>query len=326
MDVLLDDVVAGEPLPVHPVADVPFHVRPAFFALTIPEHTLVPIDVAAGYLADESCLNLLVGFHVAALVVTLSADHNAQALCLSLLSCCHDGAIALGVDGDGLFEEGVHAFLRSVLEHLRAEDWGRGEDDHVDAGVDDLLVGIEADEAFVLWHFLSTLVDETVAHVVQAVFEDIAQGNDLDVVSSIQEVDDGSAASTSTSDETYLQLWAVDGFVRKFGDIVFTLLLERCKFAAARATGKQGRSSYGSSSDSCGTGKEAAPAHGFFFHSSVSFVVIMLLRYYVISLYCYCVNRYLVKSSQTMRKPMPLMSLSHQMLFGFCGSVLSQAS
>ena len=47
VDVLLDDVIAGEPGEVEPVADLPLRVGPLGLARARPEAALVPEDLAA---------------------------------------------------------------------------------------------------------------------------------------------------------------------------------------------------------------------------------------------------------------------------------------
>jgi len=57
-----------------------------------------------------------------------------------------DQADARRVDRDGLLEEDVLARLDGRLEVQRPEARGRRQDHHVDAALDHLLVGVEADE------------------------------------------------------------------------------------------------------------------------------------------------------------------------------------
>ena len=102
VDVLLNDMVAREPLPVHPVFDHILAVVPASLTLAIPQHVLVPVDVSSCDLADHALHDFLIRLHVAALVMTLCACHNAKVLGLCLLGCCHDDAVAHGVNADWL--------------------------------------------------------------------------------------------------------------------------------------------------------------------------------------------------------------------------------
>ena len=331
VDVLLDDMVAREPFPVHPVAYVPLHVRPSCLTLTVPKHTLIPIDIAAGDVADESCLYLFVGFDVSTFVVTLCTYDNAQTLCLCLLGGCHYGTIALGIDSDRLLEERVDAFLGGVLEHPGAEDRRCGEDDHVNTGIDDFLIGIETEEASLVGDVLSPIVLQLVAQREEPVAEDIAKCHHSDAVGSIEQVVYCTAATGAAAYESYFQLLAIYGLVGEFRNVVFAFFLQRREFVAvARTAGKQGRSSHGCCTDSGSPGKEAATAHGFFFHSVVGYYY-GSYGFFIVSIVSIVPIVTIVpidyfSGSQTMRKPMPLMSLSHQMLFGFWGSVLSQAS
>ena len=83
--VLLNNMVAREPLPVHPVAYVPFHIAPSWLTVAVPKHALIPVNTSACDFTDETFLNLLEGSNVWTLVMTLCTCHHAEALGNSLL-------------------------------------------------------------------------------------------------------------------------------------------------------------------------------------------------------------------------------------------------
>ena len=51
-----------------------------------------------------------------------------------------------GIGRNGLFAEDVLVTVDAGGEMNGAEAWGRGEDDNVDAGVDEFLIGVETEE------------------------------------------------------------------------------------------------------------------------------------------------------------------------------------
>ena len=120
--------------------------------------------------------------------MTLCSADNAQPLGLCLLCGGHDEAVALGVDSDRLLKEGVDTLLGSILEMSRTEHRRSCDDDHVDTGVDDLLVGIETDEAILVSDYLVALLLKFVLKANETVFEGVSKGGDGDPVSCIKEV------------------------------------------------------------------------------------------------------------------------------------------
>ena len=137
---LLHDMVSGKPFPVHPVTEHPFHVAPACLTLAVPEHSLVPVDISSGDLADISFLYLLESLHIRALMMTLRSCHHAQALGLCLTGGGYHRAASLRIHRYRLLEETVHAFLGGIFEMLRTENRRSGQDNHVYTGIDDFPV------------------------------------------------------------------------------------------------------------------------------------------------------------------------------------------
>ena len=147
MHMLLDDMIARKPLPVHPVAKHPLHVGPALLARAIPQHRLIPVNVAARDLADHALLNPLERLDISSLMMALRAGQHAQPLGLGLLSGSHDRPVTLRIHADRLFEEAVHPFLRRILEMLGTEERRRGYDHDIDARIDHVLIRIETGKA-----------------------------------------------------------------------------------------------------------------------------------------------------------------------------------
>ena len=86
------------------------------------------------------------------LVAVAEAGDDGLVLLLGLAAGVDDRLHAGGVDGHGLLAEDVLAGLDGRLDVQRPEVRRRGQEHHVDVAVEDLLVGVEADEAVVGLH------------------------------------------------------------------------------------------------------------------------------------------------------------------------------
>ena len=89
------------------------------------------------------------GLAEAVVVAQAEARDDRQALRLRQLAALQHRADARGIDGDRLLGEDVLAGLDRGPEMQRPEVRRRAEQHHVDTAVDELLVGVEADEAVV---------------------------------------------------------------------------------------------------------------------------------------------------------------------------------
>ena len=83
-------------------------------------------------------------------MAALGPGDDGQVLGLGLLGGGQDGPDAGAVDGDGLLAEEVLAGGDGGLDVLRAEAGRGGQDHQIDARVDHLPVGVEADEAAIV--------------------------------------------------------------------------------------------------------------------------------------------------------------------------------
>ena len=79
-------------------------------------------------------------------MAALGAGDDGEVLLFGLLGEAEHLADAGPVDGDGLLAEDVLAGPDRRFEVLRAEARRRGQDHQIDAGIDHLLIGVEADE------------------------------------------------------------------------------------------------------------------------------------------------------------------------------------
>ena len=129
-------------------------------------------------------MDLLDAAEVAGLVAALQADAHLQALFVGQLVGLHEHAEAGGVGAAGLFHEDVLAGLDRRLVVRGAEARRRGQDHHVDAAVDGLLVGVQADEHAVLRNvrLFRKVLFEMAASTLGPVLEGVGEGHDFDVV------------------------------------------------------------------------------------------------------------------------------------------------
>src|SRR5262249_43633678 len=80
VDVLLDNVIAGQPIEVEPVAHHPLHIGPVGLALLDPELFLAPVTLAADHLANRAVFETLNGFEIGGHMAALRSTNNSEPL------------------------------------------------------------------------------------------------------------------------------------------------------------------------------------------------------------------------------------------------------
>ena len=224
MDVLLADVVAGEPSEEVPVAELILHFGQAgAVGRRLGRVARVPIAPHEHDIADRAVFQPLDGLEVGVLVMALESDAHLEILPPGLFGGGQDLADAGGVGGQGFFHEGVLARLDGVVEMERPEARGRGVDDHVHAAVDGPLVGVEPDEPPLRRHVDlrlqaagGALADPAAAgQVLQAclepVLEGVGHGPELDRPGGAQRLGGGPGAAVSTAEQGHLDFVAAGG-------------------------------------------------------------------------------------------------------------------
>ena len=194
-------IVAGEPGPVDPVPNHVFHVGPAGLADAVPQRALIPDGAHRSDVADRAVAYPLVDFHAGQLAAELGAGHDAQTEARCLLGGLHHGRRARDVDGDRLFHEEVLARVHDRGHVHRAEVRGRRVEHDVDARVEELLVAVEAREAFRLGDVLAALLHQA-SGLFQAILEDVGERDDLEVGPGVEEVGGGAAAAAAAADQS----------------------------------------------------------------------------------------------------------------------------
>ncbi len=114
---------------------------------TAPRPTSVPIAAYEDDLTNSTVLKAFDGLLIAEVVATIQADGDLQALPSGLFIGSQQSADTRGVAGHRLFHEHVFALSDRVFILHGPKVGVGGEDHHIDAAVDGLLVRIETDES-----------------------------------------------------------------------------------------------------------------------------------------------------------------------------------
>ena len=215
MDRLLDDVVAGEPGVVVPVALLVLHVAGALLSglSRVPDPLAVVGRLDGPDVADGALEDLLHRGASGLVVAPAEAVDDREAL-VDRVATRLDVLLEPGrVDGHRLLDEGVLALRDGVAQVHRAEVRRGRQEGHV-AGVDDVLVGVEADELGVLGdldavadgRFLQGLVAR-----LQAVAEEFAHGDEPAPFVGRQCLFGGAGPSAAAADQADLDRVAAGG-------------------------------------------------------------------------------------------------------------------
>ncbi len=209
VNVLLDDVIAGEPGVVQPVAQLVLHVAPVRLPGLVPEPALVPVRACRDDVADRAVLHALHGFQVRGMVAALRAGDDPEAFLLRELRGGDHGLVARGIDAHRLLGEHVLARLDGGLEVHRPEA-RRGCEDHVvRVAGNHLLEGVPARELAILGDrgAVAELL-QVLQAVGEAIREEVACGHEADAHGRVQRVLDRAGAATAAADDADADLVA----------------------------------------------------------------------------------------------------------------------
>ena len=122
VNVLLDDVIAAQPVEIVPVADLILHFRLARLAFADPHAVGVEIHAHELQFADSPVVNPLDQLEVFGLVAQMMSDGHGQLFLLRLFVGRHHPPHADRIGGHGLLQEDVLARLHRGLELCTAEN------------------------------------------------------------------------------------------------------------------------------------------------------------------------------------------------------------
>ena len=217
VDGLFDDVVAGEPGEIEPVADLPFHIGPFGLAGFHPECAGVVAAVGGEDVADSAVVEFGEGVAVAVVVAPAEAGDEGKIFLFCFFDGFENRADAGAINRDGFLAENMFSRRNGGLEMDGTEAGRRGEDDDVDAGVDDFLISVEADEGGYGgdFYFLAVAGFESGEGSVDVILEGIADGGKGDVFVGVEGLLGSAGAAPAAADEADLQqigAGGVDGF------------------------------------------------------------------------------------------------------------------
>ncbi len=205
--VLLDDVIAGEPGEVEPVAALPLHLRHVRQALLDPEVALVPIALGGDDLADLAVPDALHHLEIAPLVTPLRPGDDGQAFLSGQVGGRDHRANPDGIDRHGLFHEDVFPGLDGGFEMQRSESGWCGRDDEVDVGAcADLQVVVEPGESAVDRYLdaVGKVLLQPVERALDPIRDEITEGDHLDTGSRLEAVERRAGAAPAAADDANL--------------------------------------------------------------------------------------------------------------------------
>ena len=223
VNVLLHDVVAGEPGEVEPVPDLPLDIGPFGPALMHPESALVPVDLARHDVADRAVVNALHHGLIPDVVTTLRPGYDRETLLRRTLGRGDDGTDARRIHGHRLLHEDMLASLDRGREVLRAKRGRRGEQDEIHLARDHPTIGVESHEAAGVLHANLRLergifgdhAGEVLATLGDMVGEQIAERDKLDVLGGGEAVLGRAGAAAAATDQADADLLVGAGVDRQ---------------------------------------------------------------------------------------------------------------
>ena len=207
--VLFDDVIAGEPGEVQPVANLPFSVRPRRLTRVVPETTLVPEHLTAHHVADRPVVNALDGWNVFGLMSTLGADADAEPLLLGRFVTRKHRPDAGRIHRHRLLGEDVLASRNRSGEVRGPEAWRRRKDHVVNVRRQHLLIGIEPGEASLVGHLVlrcergvaGRFLGQVGTALGEAIRQQITERHDLDAIRRSHDVHRRAGAAAAAADD-----------------------------------------------------------------------------------------------------------------------------
>src|SRR4030095_355884 len=191
--VLFDNVVAGQPRKIEPVAQLPFEIAPLGLAILFPETALGPITARCDDLPNLAVVHQLHRLEVADLMAPLRARSDAQPFGFPLFVGGEHAANSRAIHPDRFLGEYVLAGGDCGLQVLRSESGRSSQNDVVHVARDYFLEGVESHKAAIIRHIqnfaylqallrrlVAYLAEECGAALVKPVLKRVAHGDKLD--------------------------------------------------------------------------------------------------------------------------------------------------
>jgi hypothetical protein len=207
VDGLLDEAVAAEPGEVVPVPHLPLDIAHTCRAATGWGHGLHGAGVVGGEDAGDfpnvSTESALEGLNPGSAVAPAEAGDEVEFLLLRLLYGSHGHVVADGIDGHGFLTEDMLPGIHCGLEMHGAEAGRAGEQNDIDAAVEELLIGVDTDKLFIRLHIhaVGEFLGEAGDAAVDLLHIDICHGDDLAIVFRAEGLGGSASAATTTADE-----------------------------------------------------------------------------------------------------------------------------
>jgi hypothetical protein len=206
VDVLLDDVIARQPVEVVPVIHLILGFRLLLIAIANPDAAPVPVRACQDDVADRTFLKLLDRLLVPRLVMPLQAHGNRQVLLLGDLVGCQHATHSRGIGRHRLFHENMLACIDCGFKMHRSEAGRGAKEDHVDTRVDDLLVPFDPNKPSLFRHIDAIVVlslDRAIA-CLKSILEDIGHRRQLDRALGIERLNRSASTSATATDQSDL--------------------------------------------------------------------------------------------------------------------------
>ena len=223
MNMLLNDMVATQVSVVIPVVELGFSRCHAWFWITGPKDTLVPIATATNDVANRAFVKLLDGFDVGRLMPALGACNNTKSAGIGFIVSSQAIASCRAVYANGLFGKDILLGFNRSHDVDRAKPRRGCEDDIINLGiVHDFLVGINSRMNFVIcdfyfvvkffnfWIILGNAFQASLKALGLG-FKSICDGMNGDIACRIQDVMCSAATTTTATYHAYADFVATLG-------------------------------------------------------------------------------------------------------------------
>src|ERR1051326_3606777 len=201
---LLGDVIAGEPSVVIPILDLILHVSPTGLAGEGgPDITGVVGSVESADFTNGAIVDLLHDGADAVVVAVTEAGDKGEIFPLGFFDSGEAAADAGGIRRHRFPAEDVLSRRDGGFQMKGAETGRRGENDNIDAAVDNFLVSVEADETFFGrdGDFLGMVGAKVFQAVLKAILESVAHCDQRDIFIGVESLAGRAGTAAAATNE-----------------------------------------------------------------------------------------------------------------------------